>query len=231
MKILVCASPSDALPGVADDIRSVVNGVEGARLAFTYGEALRLLVGNQFDGVIFSGHSDTSGLHWGEDVIAAGEIGRLLALASVRWLFLNSCSSGKFVDDIRTIVDVAVISTKYEVEDGRASRALQGFLVALQTTGHVGRAVELARLAAPGSEYSYAGNTVPPETTDAELASQKRLDDLDLMVFGDERLGVAGIKENMERLRENIESQRFWTLFNAALTLILIIYEVIRVAR
>lgn len=63
-------------------------------------------------------------------------------------------------------------------------------------------------------------NTAPPPIHD-ELS--QRVQDLERFVFGDARLGIVGIHQQLQGLR-------FWIIFNTCLSLVLIIYEVIRTA-
>ena len=50
---------------------------------------------------------------------------------------------------------------------------------------------------------------------------RQRVRELEQSVFGDERLGLVGIRQQLQGLR-------FWILFNTGLSLILIVYEIIR---
>lgn len=57
--------------------------------------------------------------------------------------------------------------------------------------------------------------------TQEEERLRQRVHELEQFVFGDQKLGIVGI-------REQLRGQRFWNLFNVALTSVLIIYEIIR---
>lgn len=60
-----------------------------------------------------------------------------------------------------------------------------------------------------------------PTTPEIDVLRQ-RVKELEQFVFGDERLGLIGI-------RQQLQGQRFWILFNVALTAVLIIYEFFRI--
>lgn len=55
----------------------------------------------------------------------------------------------------------------------------------------------------------------------SEELLQQRVLDLERFVFGDEKLGIVGIRSQLQGLR-------FWSLFNVTLTMVLIIYEIFR---
>jgi len=61
-----------------------------------------------------------------------------------------------------------------------------------------------------------------PQSTPELDALRQRVKELEQFVFGDERLGLAGI-------RQQLQGQRFWILFNVVLTAVLIVYEFVRI--
>lgn len=64
-------------------------------------------------------------------------------------------------------------------------------------------------------------NAHPQSTLELD-ALRQRVHELEQFVFGDEKLGLAGI-------RQQLHGQRFWILFNVVLTAVLIVYEFVRI--
>ena len=164
--------------------------------------------------------------------IAADEIVRLLSLASVRWAFFNTCSSERFVVSIKAALPhVSVIATRSDIDDAKALRVMRSFLAALSSNRSIDAAVAKAKLATPETEYIFYPTQQSRPVDDLDEQTKQRLRDLEQRVFGDPRLGIAGIQENLERLDANISSQRWWSIVNTVSTLALILHEVLRNAR
>ncbi len=73
-----------------------------------------------------------------------------------------------------------------------------------------------------GTEHSTLEHSNVNINTGQEVEQLKlRVQELEQFVFGDEKLGIVGI-------RQQLQGQRFWTLFNVALTALLIAYEIFR---
>lgn len=233
--ILICASVSADVPGVTDEVRALINLLDHAKLAVSYDEAVDLVSKHTFWGVVFSGHSDDLGFAWGEVSIGVDEIIRLVSLASVQWAFINACSSERFIVSIKAALPhVSVIATRSDIDDAKAERVMRSFLSALSSGSRsIAAAVAKAKLATPETEYifypSESRRTV--QNDEIEEQTKQRLRDLEQRVFGDHRLGIAGIQENLERLDANISSQRWWSIVNTAATIAMILYEVLRNAR
>lgn len=68
-----------------------------------------------------------------------------------------------------------------------------------------------------GTEHStldHSSVSINPNHEDEQLRA--RVKELEQFVFGDQRLGISGI-------RQQLQGQRFWTLFNVILTIALFI--------
>ena len=240
MGYLICAKKTLSLPAlesVEDEIKALINILDGAKIASTYDEALELAARHHFDGVVLAGHTGEHGFYWGEEIFASDEIARMLSMASsaLKWVFINACDSERFVVSIKAVLPhVSIIATRTEVNDEKARRVMRSFLSALVSSSSVDAAVARAKLATPETEYIfYPAESRSVQTTSEELDGEtgQRLRELEQRVFGDHRLGIAGIQENLERLDANIQSQKWWSMVNTAATLALILYEVLRNAR
>lgn len=239
MGYLICAKKTlslPALPGVEDEIKALINILDGAKIASTYEEALELAARHHFDGVVLAGHAGEHGFYWGEEIFASDEIARLLSLSStaLKWVFINACNSERFVVSIKAALPhVSIIATRTEIDDEKARRVMRSFLSALVSSVSVDAAVARAKLATPETAYIYYPSEIRTVQTNEELDGKtgQRLRELEQRVFGDHRLGIAGIQENLERLETNIQSQKWWAMVNTAATLALILYEVLRNAR
>lgn len=239
MGYLICAKKTlslPALPGVEDEIKALINILDGAKIASTYDEALELAARHHFDGVVMAGHASEHGFYWGEEIFASDEIARLLSMASnaLKWVFINACNSEQFVVSIKAVLPhVSIIATRTEVNDEKARRVMRSFLSALVSSSSVDAAVARAKLATPETEYIFYPAESRSVQTSEELDGKtlQRLRELEQRVFGDQRLGIHGTQENLERLDANIQSQKWWSMVNTAATLALILYEVLRNAR
>lgn len=75
-----------------------------------------------------------------------------------------------------------------------------------------------------GTEHSTLEHSNVNINTGQEVEQLKlRVRELEQFVFGDQKLGTVGI-------RQQLQGQRFWILFNVALTALLIAYEIFRLA-
>ena len=75
-----------------------------------------------------------------------------------------------------------------------------------------------------GTEHSTLEHSNVNINTGQEVEQLKlQARELEQFVFGDEKLGIVGI-------RQQLQGQRFWILFNVALTALLIAYEIFRLA-
>lgn len=212
LQILVCAAQTPDLPSLLDEVKALLNRFPGSKWATSYEEALGLIEAQRygFDGLIFSGHAEGDVFHWGEKEFEADELARLVSLASPLWVFLNACSSNRMVATIRDRSIVAVIATRTDINDDKATRSMRTFILALATSrGELHAAVEMARLDSPESDYIFLepGGQLRDERTPEFDEIERRLLDVERSVFGDQRLHYEG-------LRDVIESQRKWLILN-----------------
>ena len=234
MSYLICSYEKKSLPpllGREEESNGVIN-VLGAlgkvSIADSYMHGIVELERNKrFNGIIFTGHSGDEGFYWGGDVIPAVELVSVISLASAEWIFLNSCKTDTFVAQINSYLpNVDIIATKIPIDDIRSVRAMRIFVSSLQSEFTVGAALRKAKLAMPGQEYVYypkAINDVEKTETEQDKNFEKRLSDLELIVFGNSKMRIPGLQETMVQFSKTIEAQRWWLVINAIMTGFLIL--------
>lgn len=230
---LICSSPNTSLPQIQEEIRSLVNVLGNVSIASSYMDAIiEIERQRKFDGVIFSGHSTDDGFEWGDDIISASEFVSICSLASAKWIFLNSCQSDTFVATINNYLPHCdIVATKADVEDDRALRAMRVFVSSLHSERTVSAAIRKAKIAMPGQEYIYyprSNGDVEKRSDENENSVEKRLADLELIVFGNDKMRLKGLQDSMANLSKTIEGVRWWQMVNIFMMIVLILVFFLR---
>lgn len=223
---LICSSSTTTLPALEDEIHNLVNILGKVSIASSYMDAIVEIERNkQFDGVIFAGHSTEGGFVWGDTVISAVEFVSICSLASAKWLFLNSCQSDLLVSQINSYLPgVEIVATKVPIDDDRAFRAMRLFISALRNEMTVSAALRKAKLAMPGQEYIYYPKAnVDVENLEQNSDVEKRLSDLEMIVFGNAKMRILGLQETMVQVSKTIDGLRWWQMVNAVMMFFLIL--------
>lgn len=229
MFYLICSSPTPSLPSLHEEVKALVNVLGNASIATSYMEAIAEIERKKrFAGVIFAGHSTDDGFVWGDAIISATEFVSICSLASARWIFLNSCQSDSFVATINSYLPQCdIVATKISIDDDRAVRAMRLFISTLQSEGTVSAALRKAKLAMPGQEYIYYprtnGDVDKPADAELDKNFEKRIADLEMVVFGSARMHIPGLQETMTLVSKTIEGLRWWQMVHALMMLFLIL--------
>lgn len=186
----------------------------------------------------FAGHLGDEGFALNDAVVSIDTLAIAIKAAEPSLVIFNTCSSATIAQRIATSTTSDCIFTKTDVYDDRSADFSIAFYAVLRRES-VTSYLQACRIVDPSDnifEYVSArnarsdevknentNNIAPLEQRNEEINRlQNRVHELEQFVFGDEKLGLTGI-------RQELKGQRFWTVLNTVLTFIMVVYELLRI--
>lgn len=186
----------------------------------------------------FAGHLGDEGFALNDNPVPVETLIIAIKAAEPALVIFNTCSSATIAQRIAASTTSDCIYTKTDVFDDRAADFSIAFYAVLRRES-VTSYLQACRIVDPQDDiFQYVSarnaraddvknentNTAPLDQQRTEEINrlQNRVHELEQFVFGDEKLGLAGI-------RQELKGQRFWAVLNTALTFVLVIYELLRI--
>jgi len=186
----------------------------------------------------FGGHLGEEGFALNDGYVSLETLIIAIKSAEPSLVIFNTCSSAAIAQRVATSTTSDCVFTKTAIYDDRAADFSISFYAVLRRE-NVTSYIQACRIVDPNDDiFQYVSarnaraddvknentNTAPLDQQRTEEINrlQNRVHELEQFVFGDEKLGLVGI-------RQELKGQRFWAVLNTALTFVLVIYELLRI--